>query len=335
MNKNGIIGGIVIIVILVALGVFYTMQHTAPATNNQQVTIRVSYNNFIDSLPFWVAQKNGYFNQSNITVVATAQQDGSLVSQALISGQADVGFPVATADLMVVESKQPGNFKLFLLGTETRNVSNAEALLVRANSSYTSVASLKGKRMGTLAGLIGIVYPQLIVGTAFNSMNMSYVTLPPTGQISALASNQVDAIWTVQPLIALGVASGTAKELPNSTDARSLNQDPIIGYAFSTSFAAQNPQTAKKIVGIINKAINYIRTNPVGAEQILANETGVPFNTIVSGSIGTTLWTDYMLVNQTQNGLNATQLLQAAANRMQAHGYLNGSINVNNMIYKP
>lgn len=319
--KNKTIG--VAIAIVIAIGISsYLLTSQQPVPNNP-TTVNIVYNKFIDSIPFFVAEEKGYFKDANINVHATAEQDASLVTTSLLSGQADVGLPVAMTDVLLIEAKEPGHLKLFLAGMETPK-NSASMILVRANSTISSIDDLKGKTVGTLPGSVGNILPKMIFKNHYDPNLVTLTSLPPADTINTLASGHVDAIWTVEPLTNIAIKLGVAKPILTAADTTIMNPFPALGYAFSTNFVNEHPDTAKKIAEILTKAVDYMNTHPEESRQILANYTGFPES--VTGVLG---WEEYPPANSVQ------QDYQTFADMMFEQGYLDHKIDTKGLIYQP
>ena len=102
--------------------------------------------------------------------------------------------------------------------------------------------------------------------------------------------------------------------------------DPFVSvdYAFSTKFINEHPETASKIVDIINKAINYMNANPDDTRRILAKYTGLPEN--LTARLG---WSQY------KPAIDDESAIQVISDQMYAQGFLNSTLDVKNIIYSP
>lgn len=317
--KNKAIG--ITIAIVIAIGVSAYLLTMQQPTANNPITVNMVYPKFIDSVPLFVAIENGYFKEANINVNSEVEQDASLVTSALLSGQADVGFPISTTDLLLIEEKEPGKIKLFLAAEETQNLT---MILVKADSPITSLNELKGKKIGTLPGSIGNILPKMILKNYFDPSQATLVALPPTDLISALDAGSVDAIWTASPITNIAIRTGVAKSILNSADLTIQTPMPTVGYGFSTKFVNEHPETAKKIVEIIKKAADYLSANPEEGRQLLAKYLELPEND--TGPLG---WSSY------SEASSAQQVYQNFADKMFEQGYLDKKVDMNDLIYKP
>jgi len=326
--KNKIIG--MAIMVAIAIGVFAYVatqnmqQSTVTSQQNNTITVHAAYNKFIDSLPFFVALDKGYFKDANITIDSTAEVDASLITSAMLSGQVDMGVPIATSDLLLIEEKEPGQMKIFLGGAETATQQQF-AILVKPDSSIKSMNDLQGKKIATIPGSVGIVLPKMMFKKYFNPDDITYVPLSPGDWISALTSGQVDAVWSVEPLSTIMINSGAARSILNSAMANSVT-DPFVSvdYAFSTKFINAHPQTAAKIVDVINKAIDYMNANPDDTRKILAKYAELPEN--LTANLG---WSQY------KPAIDDESAIQVISDQMHAQGFLNNTIDAKNIIYSP
>ncbi|VVB98890.1 NMT1/THI5 like protein [uncultured archaeon] len=301
--------------------------------NNTPFSVNVVYSNFKDAVPFWVAENQGYFKQANITVVGNYVQDSSLISLALLAGRADVGIAISSFSVFALDAKQPGSIKIFMFSSDAHNT-DTYAVLVRTNSSYQSMSDLKGKKFGINSGLGATVMSHWITGLYFNSSNATYVTLPLTSMVSALAANQVDAVFAQSPNLNIATTDGVARELPNSTCADVINPFPATAFAFPAEFVREHPLEAQRIVQVMNRAVAYINSHPQNSATIAANYSDTPLGVMENVTGGPkTVWRQYLLPNSTFGNATMEQVFQHIADMFHEEGYINRSINVSNDMY--
>ncbi|VVB77084.1 NMT1/THI5 like protein [uncultured archaeon] len=314
------------------LGSALVAQHPA----NASATVRVSYAYSISAMPFWVAEDLGYFKQANITVEGTSYQALSLITQSVLSGKADVGVPIGSADLFAIDAVQPGQFKVFMVEAMTLSGTNTSGVMVRPNSAYESLADLKGKRIAIYPGLTAKANSRWLLGRYFNASNMTYIATQQSAILGALAANQVDAILTVQPIMINAVKTGVARNLPNSTNAENLNPNPEGVYAFSSAFAEQNPGAAARFANAMENAMKYIEADPQGTLRILASHMNMTLGQLESNDTRTP-WMSLAMINGTFSGqfgnASAAATLQKLADRYYESGYINGTVNLSDVTY--
>ncbi|VVB77290.1 NMT1/THI5 like protein [uncultured archaeon] len=294
----------------------------------------MAYSN-LGALPFFVAENQGYFAQANIVVVGSHQYNTTGVSNALLNNQADAGFTLSYADAFNDEAASPGAIKMFMVGSEVFGYTNNTGIIVMANSPYNSVADLKGKTIGLRPDRIADgISARWIVSKYFNQSDAKYVAITQVPVLTALAQNQVDALYVSQPIINVGAMSNLTRELPNSTCADIMNPIPQVGAAFTASFVAGNPDLTGRMVAVVDKAIAYIKANPQSAIEILANYTDTPIDELHIGNDEKTGWNYYTRANGTIGNASVAGQLQALADKYYASGYIGHRINVSDGIYR-
>ncbi|VVB77105.1 NMT1/THI5 like protein [uncultured archaeon] len=312
-----------------------TTVHTPPqkTINNTPVTVRVAHSTLTGAAALWVANDLGYFKQANITLEITPTQSSSYVTQALLAGKEDVGFAVSGLDLFTLDAKQPGVFKVFMVGADYSPKTNFSGILVRADSPFKSVQDLKGARFGISSGLITGASTNWVISKYFSPNSITFVTIPVSSLSTALASNQVDAIWVTQPDLNIAVKSGMARVLPNSSLTIIMDPMPVAGLAFTSQFTNEHPQTASRVVQIMDAAVAYMNANPQSALEIVANHAGVPVSELENNN--RTPWEYFVQVNATVGNASVESLLQTLADKYHAAGYTANAVNVSNLIYRP
>lgn len=137
----------------------------------------------------------------------------------------------------------------------------------------TSIKDLKGKKLSIPAGTIQW---QTIAREILSQENLGYdtdvkiVEVAYGLQAQALASGDVDAILTIEPVPTIVKAKGIGKELVSFAAAKYISEPFYAGAGvIRIDFANKNPETAKKILDVIAKATDEINQNPDAARQYL------------------------------------------------------------------
>jgi NitT/TauT family transport system substrate-binding protein len=235
-----------------------------PNSNNQNsnppaATVKVGVVTWAGVGPGYVGVAKGFFN--GLKVEMKIIEDTNARYSAYSSGDLTMMLTTADQHSREVERGLPG--KLFLI----TDVSNGADGMV-ASKDIKTTSDLKGKK---------IAYP---VGTASDyllhkalesaGIKRTDVTLravdDPNNAIAALNSGQVDAAVAWEPLLSETVASGKAHIIFTSAD---------ISGAIVTTFVARDefindPTTAKAFLEGWLKSIEFIKSNPDEANEIMA-----------------------------------------------------------------
>jgi NitT/TauT family transport system substrate-binding protein len=97
-------------------------------------------------------------------------------------------------------------------------------------------------------------------------------------QIAALASGQIDALFTLEPIGSIALSKGVAKSIV--TGPLNIIMDPLPGgaYALSSNFLEKNPKVSKKIISAMNNSLDYISKNESDAKRSLPKWTPISEN---------------------------------------------------------
>jgi NitT/TauT family transport system substrate-binding protein len=154
-----------------------------------------------------------------------------------------------------------------------------DAILVKKDSTITSLQELKGKKLGIVAGSVQwkvLAREILAKNNLVADKDVTLVELALGVQAQALSAGQVDAILTVEPVPSIVKAKGIGKELVDHAAARFVANPFYSGVGvIRADFAKENPTTTKKLLAVVEKAINEINSNPDAARQYLKGHTSL------------------------------------------------------------
>ena len=248
-------------------------------SNQEQTTVKIGHLPAAQGLPLYLALEKGYFEEQGITVEVVSFDSPNLLVQALVAGQIDFGAPSTAAGITAIaEAVNPGQLKIFAVGgSTTEGVDKInDMLIVGINSTLTSIEDLKGKKVGILPSIqwrtiATHIFAQHGLST---ETDLLLVELAGSLQVQALASGQVDALLTIEPMGTIGEMKGISRELVHAPVEEFL-ADPFYGGAgvLRTEFAEQNPETTKKILSVFAQAIDEINANPEEARVYLTKYT--------------------------------------------------------------
>lgn len=233
--------------------------------------------------PF-VAQENGLFEESDISIEVTQFADGSALMEAFAAGELDVALsgviPVATwiskgIDMKVVAAANGGG----------------HVLMTRKDTGITSVEDLKGKTIAepNIATVTDALLRSKILGDAGLDPDMDVTLIPgmkPADMATVLmVTKEVDAMITWEPFAAqaekdyedIVVLYDTAKEIKEETGSSAFY--PVNVVAANQDFIDNRPEDLDKFLEIYKKTVDYINTDP-GANAVLAKVLDMDETTI-------------------------------------------------------
>ena len=271
--------------LLATVGMVIFLLGAATGALAAQDVVKIGYLRILMSLPTFVAQEKGFFEQAGLKVELIPFQSGTEIMDALVAGRIDVIGSTGTTGLWAVAQTASDRFKIFLLyGTTSISEDNAFSVVVKKDSPIQDIKGLKGKKVGTYPGISSLVLAKAVIGTQIDPAKVIFTEIPPPNMTQILAAGQIDAFFAPEPTGMITVSQGVGRYLVKSPLAllklkRGL---PGAAYAFSANFLQKNPEQAKKLKAILDKGVDYIRTNENEARPYLVKYTGLPESVAMS-----------------------------------------------------
>jgi NitT/TauT family transport system substrate-binding protein len=244
--------------------------------------IRIGYWPIAAGLPFYAAMEKGFFRDAGLDVEANKFAGAQQVMEAMLSGRCDGSANgTGSANLAIGEIASPGLLKIF-----ASNPSNASAVLdeflVASASPYKSIAELKGKRVASGPGIQNVTLARAVLERA-GASGATVTELPIAAHVGALASGQVEAVYTLEPTGTVGRLAGSTRVLEAGVIAHYVLGDPNApwfgGSASLTSvFINEHTAAAKQFIAAYARGIEFVRKEPQQARQYLKGYTAIDGN---------------------------------------------------------
>jgi NitT/TauT family transport system substrate-binding protein len=284
MNRKLVLAGLAIVAVLIVLTSLFFVSFTGNVVSEETKNVKIAYIGVVQGLPLYLAMEKGYFNESGITVEALKVDSPQLLTDTLVAGGADFGAPGTAAGITaIIDYKSPGTLQIFaLIGGDEAHIN--DVLVVKKNSTVKSVEDLKGKNIGILPGIQFRTIAQHVLnesGIGINEVNI--IELAAGLQVPALASGQVDAVLGLEPTRTIAINKGVGQDLVLHPMVKYIS-DPWYGAVgvVRGEFAKENPETTKKVIAVLDRAINEIKANPDEARKYLVGYTPLYENLIKS-----------------------------------------------------
>jgi sulfonate transport system substrate-binding protein len=149
------------------------------------------------------------------------------------------------------------------------------AIVIRPDSSYTSVKDLKGRKIATQIG--SSAHHFLILELAQNGLtanDVEIVNLPAPDHRTALESGNVDAVATWEPWYSTLENAKAVKPLVDSS------QDGVKRYlsviVTRNEFAQQHPDIVERLLKVNQRVAEFIKAHPDEATELIAKESKLP-----------------------------------------------------------
>jgi ABC-type amino acid transport substrate-binding protein len=139
--------------------------------------------------PFAAAVKEGFYADEGLDVDIVPGTGSSQTAQMVAAGKAKIGFADSTSTTQLIAQGAP------LVVVATIYQSNPNEVIALSGSGITSIADLKGKKVGTpVPSSQASMLPLFLKSNDLTAKDVTLVNLAPTSLVQALLQHQVDAI---------------------------------------------------------------------------------------------------------------------------------------------
>lgn len=250
-----------------------------PAARAQDDKILIGYWPIASGLPLYTALERGFFKEAGLNVEGVKFASAQQVAEAMIAGRIHGSANgTASAVLGLAEITSPGLFKIIC-----SNPSNHKLVLdqfvVPKDSPIKSIAELKGKRVASGPGIQNVTLAKIILEK--NGIADPKVTELPIGQhVPALAADQLDAVYTLEPTGTAGRLKGLTRVLENGVISKYVlgaADAPWFGGSASvtTTFLKERPADARKYIAAYARAVDFVRKNPTEVRKHIDGFTAI------------------------------------------------------------
>ncbi len=226
-----------------------------------------------DSAGLYIAQQRGLFAAEGLHVTIVPAISSAEVIQEQLAGKFDItdGNYVS---YILANAQQHADLEVLAAGSimEPR----CQEVLIPAGSSITSIAGLRGKRIGVnVLNNIGTV----LVDAALRAYGVSpgdvhLVPIPFPAMAGALKKHQVDAAWLPEPFIT-GAEETVGAEPLADLDIGAAQNLPIAGYVVTKTWLQKYPKTAAAFRKALVEAQRIADTDPAAVEKAMVAYSGV------------------------------------------------------------
>ena len=287
-------------------------------------TVKIGFLNNTGSLPLFVAEEKGFFNEEGIREEATPIATSNQLVDALVAGNLQA-FPESSAyPVLAVELQSPGRLKIFAASAITRQ-RPFDVLLVKENSPIAKLSDLGGKRIGVFPGSTATsLLRKYLKDSHVAVAGITFVPIPPQTQLGALLEGSIDALHSYEPTTAIALARGGVRKLFGSVYAELLEPNLQGVGVVSARFLREQPETARKVIRALEKAMAFMRQNEAETRQILGRRLKLEERVAQ-----TSVLLDVQPHVEIDRGA-----LQKYADMLSGLGELKGQVNVDGLIYR-
>ncbi len=233
------------------------------ACSKEKSTLTVGIMTDLDSIPFFVAQEQGYFGDNiKLQIYQSAMDRDS----ALYSGNLDGSI----SDVLAVCLAQEGDFPVYA----TSRTYGRYGIVSGKDSGITGAKMLEGKEIGlSLNTIIEYVTDSMVTADGGDTALLKKTSVPKIpSRLELLKNNQIDAVAMPEPYVtAAGKEGGT---IVNTSDELGINPGIML---FTKSATEKKAGEIKAFYEAYDKAVEYMKsTDPKEFMPAVVKEIGLP-----------------------------------------------------------
>ncbi|MBU9519958.1 taurine ABC transporter substrate-binding protein [Burkholderia multivorans] len=238
------------------------------AAHAESREVVIAYQDMV--VPWRYAQASGEVEKATGYKVTFRKLDsGADVIRALASGSVQLG--EAGSSPIAAGLSQGLDISLFWV---LDNINDAEALVARNGSGVTSIAALKGKKIGVPFVSTSHFHTLVALQAAgVNPNDVKIVNLRPPEVAAAWTRGDIDATYIWDPVLAKVKQSGTVLTTSGQV-AKESGKATFDGFVVNRKFAGENPEFVTRFVKVLAAADADYRTHTaawkVGSPQVAA-----------------------------------------------------------------
>ncbi|MFC4122845.1 aliphatic sulfonate ABC transporter substrate-binding protein [Nonomuraea zeae] len=236
----------------------------------EPATVRFGYiADFSGAAVLAAADKQGLWAKHGLEPELKVFTNGPLQIQALGSGDIDFGYIGSGAAWL------PASGKAKIIAPNM--LGQADRVITYPGSGITSIAGLKGKKVGVPEGTSGDMILELALKEAgLSGKDVQKVNMDPSTVVTAFSGKQIDAAAIWYPLI------GTIKKNVPDLVELTKSEDYYPKLSFPSSFVARNELVAEnagtvtKVLKVLQEGNDWVAANLTEAETLTATFLKAP-----------------------------------------------------------
>lgn len=285
---------------------------------------RVGYLNITASLPLFIAEEKGFFEQEEVRVESQQIASSNQLVDAVLGGNLDAFIEASAVPVLAVELQTPGKLKVFSVSSITQEAP-FDALLVKEGSPYKNLQDLAGKQIGVFPGSTATnLLKKFLSDKGVDISRVTFLPMPPQNHLTGLVSGAVEAVHAYEPTIAIALSGTGVRKLYGSVYAEMLDKNPQGVAVVSTRFYEEHPETARRVIRALERAMVFMQEQEIEAREILANRLNLE-PPVASRSVFL-----YMVPHAQID----TSVFQQYADMLTELGELRGQVRVDGLLYR-
>lgn len=246
------------------------------ATEDGALTaVKVGVIPIVDVAPIYLGVQEGFFEDEGLDVQLELAQGGAAIVPAVASGEYQFGFSNVTS--LLVASSKGLPLKAVAAGNFTTGTPGEDfgAVVVPEGSDIEDAADLAGRTVAVnTLNNIGDTTIRKVVGDAGGDADdVEFVEMGFPDMPAAVAGEQVDAAWVVEPHLTTALQQGATVVSSNFAET-----DPdlmVAAYFTSEKQIAEDPEMVEAFTAAMDESLAYAAEHPDETRAVLDTYTEI------------------------------------------------------------
>jgi len=223
----------------------------------------------------YAAEELGYFDDHGLDVEFTQMGGGAELLPAVSAGQIDIALSIPSA---AVQARDNGfDFRMVMQNEVAADEgADSQAVFAKADSGIGSVADLAGKRVAVnnIGSQMWLSLVKVLEGAGVDPEDVEFVEAPFPNMSDALANDQVDAVFNVEPFTSAMAASGDF-DVVSYAATEALPGQPVGAFWTTGDWYEKNQAAAEGFVAAVKEATDYLAAHEDEKNEFIAEYTGI------------------------------------------------------------
>lgn len=227
----------------------------------------------VDVAPIYLGREQGFFEDRGIELNLETGQGGAAIVPGVVSGEFEFGFSNVTSLLLAADQGLPLQMVANGVASTGEQGNDYGAVVALPDSGIKDAADLAGKRVAvnTLNNIGTTTINQSVREAGGDPSEVEYVELAFPDMGAALQQGNVDAIWVVEPFVAVATAAGGEVIASNFVD--TADDLTVAAYFTSEQVAAEQPALVQCFSEAMDESLAYAEENPEAVREVLGTYT--------------------------------------------------------------
>lgn len=257
------------------------------ASNNlipgSEAPITLGYSNWAGWWPWAIAESEGLFAKYGANVELRWYDDYTKSMEDLASGHIDGNCQTLNDTISFAANAVKGEVVVLV------NDNSAGNDKIIAKSGLNEVKDLKGKQVAVEAGVVDdFLLTLALEREGLSRSDVEIVDLETGAAVEAFAAGQVDAVGAFPPFWLTALKREGAKEITSSKEFPGAIPDLLV---VTQELVDKHPQQVQALINTWFDILNFMSTQPIKADQIMANRAGVSYEEFQIFKAGTKIFT--------------------------------------------